>query len=127
TDAEPKEFADAADIPEWAVDEIALASAYGIILGDTDNNCNPNANIKREDMFLIAYRALDLMGMIPDEIEERDITLTDADDLSAYAAEQVTALINLGYVDGNADGTLNPLGTATRAEGAQFLFNILTK
>lgn len=127
TDAEPIEFADAKDIPTWAVEEIALASAYGIIVGDTEGNCNPNDNIKREDMFLIAYRALDLMGMIPAEIAEREIALTDMDDLSAYAAEEVTALINLEYVDGNADGTLNPLGTATRGEGAQFLFNILTK
>ena len=49
------------------------------------------------------------------------------DDLSDYAAEEVTALFKLGFINGNDDGTLNPLGTSTRAEGAQVLYNVLTK
>ncbi len=123
----PKEFADEADIPEWAIDEVDIASSYGILQGDDEGKCNPNAKIKREDMLLITYRTLDIMGMIPETIPDRDINLNDIDDLSDYAAEEVTALFKLGFINGNDDGTLNPLGTSTRAEGAQVLYNVLTK
>ena len=78
-------------------------------------------------MLLITYRTLDIMGMIPETIPDRDINLNDIDDLSDYAAEEVTALFKLGFINGNDDGTLNPLGTSTRAEGAQVLYNVLTK
>lgn len=45
----------------------------------------------------------------------------DAKKVSDYAVSQMKWAVGAGVITGNADGTLNPLGTATRAEVAVML------
>ena len=47
--ANPKTFADAADISPWAVDYVAKASSAGLMMGTDSNYFNPNAPLTREE------------------------------------------------------------------------------
>ena len=51
---------------------------------------------------------------------------TDDSAISDYAKESVYLLRNLGVINGYADGTFMPIGSATRAEASQILFNLFS-
>ena len=46
---------------------------------------------------------------------------TDADQIQDYAREAMALAVTVGLFEGNADGALNPLGNATRAEVATLI------
>lgn len=117
-------FADTGDIPSWAQDYVAATAAMGIVKGGTDNRFYPNAMITREDMFVITARAMEAMDMIPDAMTAQWIIYSDWDDVSGYAANDIQTLSKLGLVQG-WDGNVSPKQSASRAEAAQFLFNLL--
>ena len=57
-----------------------------------------------------------------------DLTqFSDADEISSWASDALSWAVGAGIVNGNADGTLNPTGTATRAEVATFMSNFTEK
>lgn len=100
--------------------EIAAGKALGVLNGIGDNKFNPEAEITRQDLMTIISRGMQLSGA------ETDISaFPDAGNISDYALSHVKAMIGAGLVKGNADGTLNPLGQATRAEAAVIMYRIL--
>ena len=119
------QFADQAVIPAWAAAHAFSAKALGIGVADENNNFNPNELINRQEMFLLAYEMMDACGMLPDVYTLNWIDFTDWDSVDEKAADAIQNLAKLHLVNGNPDGTLNPNGTSTRAEAAQFLSNIL--
>ena len=52
------------------------------------------------------------------------LDFTDASQIAPWAQEAMSYLVSTGMVAGSG-GKLNPAGTATRAEMAQVLFNLL--
>ena len=119
----PEDFA---SVPDWAQKSVRMATALGITLRDEDGNFNPNAPILRQEMFFMAYEAMDVCGMLPDVYTQQWVPFSDWEGnvRDEYAGE-IQNLCKLKLVNGNGDGTLNPNGQSTRAEGAQFLCNIL--
>lgn len=112
-------FADV-DPEAYYAAELAAGKAAGIINGIGDNKFNPEAEISRQDLMTIIARALGLKG------ENESLSgFTDADKIAGYALESVRATVAAGIIAGNADGTLNPLGNATRAEAAVIMDRIL--
>ena len=119
----PEDFADA---PEWAKKSIRMAPALGIDLIDENGNFSPNAPITRQDMFYMAYQAMDACGMVPMVFTLEWIIFPDWEgNVKGEYTNAIQNLCKMGLVSGNDDGTLNPNGSSTRAEGAQFLYNIL--
>ena len=112
-------------VPDWAQQSVRMATALGITLRDEDGNFNPNAPILRQDMFFMAYEAMDTCGMLPAMFTQEWAIFTDWDDVEADHVSAIQNLSKLKLVNGNGDGTLNPNGQSTRSEGAQFLYNIL--
>ncbi len=111
----------------YYTDYLAAAKSLGITNGIGDNKFAPEAEITRQDMFTLLYRALYVL----DELPETDSTpslsdFSDADEISSYAEEAMEAFVSTGVVSGS-DGALNPLGSSTRAEMVQVLYNILSK
>ena len=51
---------------------------------------------------------------------------TDDEDIAEWAKDAMTLLVETGTV-GGGNGALSPLSTATRAEMAQVLYNLLGK
>lgn len=92
-----------------------------------ENKFNPEGEISRQDMMLMLCRALLAQGY---ELSEPDHTVlagfADAAQISDYAKDAVSVLVQDGLIAG-ADGRLNPLAKATRAEVAVMLSRVLTE
>ena len=105
-------FTDVSPSAEYA-DALSTGRALGILNGIGENKYNPEAEITRQEMMTIIARGLQLSG------EGVDISAyPDAAQIADYAVDHVKAMIASGLVQGNADGTINPLGKTTRAEAA---------
>ncbi|MBE7025605.1 MAG: S-layer homology domain-containing protein [Ruminococcaceae bacterium] len=106
--------------PDCDVKEIKIARRAGITTGDTDGNFRPNDTITRQDIMTTAARAVKAAAT------EKEIpTFSDWSFVSDYALDAVKAMVQAEVIVGNGDGTLNPLGLATRAEAAVMLHRIL--
>ena len=81
--------------------------------------------IPRQEMFLMAFAAMEQCEMLPKTIPGQASLFDDWGQVDVRCAGAIQALTALGLVSGNGNGLLNPLGSSTRAEGAQFLYNIL--
>jgi hypothetical protein len=106
------------------------AKALGIAEGVGGNRFDPGAAVSREQMFAIAYRSLEKLGLLSryDRTDD-EAGFSDRADLSRYAAEAVDALAGYGLIDGpvgGPDGRLDPKGGVSRAECAWFLYTVLT-
>ena len=113
------------DVPDWAREHVITAKALGLTIADADGKFNPNAPILRQEMFYMAYEAMEACGMLPEVFTAQWVVFADWDDVKPEYATAIQNLAKMGLVNGNADGTLNPNGQSTRAEGAQFFYNIL--
>jgi hypothetical protein len=80
-----------------------------------DNNISDGTklenNISREQLATLLYRAAG-----SPEVKGGDVTYTDADQISSYAADAIAWATENGILTGNPDGSMNPGGTATRAQ-----------
>ena len=91
----------------------------GIVSGVGDGKFAPDQAITREQLaaILANYAA-------KKNIELKDgpsVKFADSNKISPWAASAMDAMVKAGIIRGNADGTLNPQGTATRAEVATML------
>lgn len=76
-------------------------------------------------MFTLLYNALKAIGQLPHGDSGKTLSdFTDAYQISSWAEDAMTLLVEAGIVGGNA-GKLTPNGTTTRAEIAQVLYNLL--
>lgn len=114
------QFDDVDENAEYA-EALKKGRVYGILNGIGDNKFSPEATITRQDLMTIISRGLGLAG-------EADLSaFSDAGQIADYALPHVSAMVEAGLVAGNADGTLNPLGNATRAEAAVIMQRILNR
>lgn len=109
---------------------VGIAKALGLTTGVGDNKFNPEASITRQDMFVLAYRILQMQeaGLV-DADESAINTFEDYSKIADYAKEGLAALVKNDLVKGS-DNKINPVGNATRAETAVFiyrLYNLLNK
>ena len=105
---------------KWAVDN-------GIVHGyEGQNKFGPNDSIKRQD----------LAGILRNyaKYKKKNVNVTsdltrfkDYQKVDSYANASVQWAVGNGVITGNMDGTLNPVGTATRAETAAMLQKYCTK
>ena len=79
--------------------------------------------IKREDMATMLYRAIKYAEVNLYEVS--DVEFTDETEISEYAKESVKVLASAKVINGMNDGSFMPKKTATRAEAAVMLYNLL--
>lgn len=115
------------DIPDYAKDYIDIAASHAFILGDGNGYFLPNDNITRQDMFILTYRVMLAMDMLPATIPNTPVTFKDFDQTASYAKDAVEVLAKLKLVNGDTNGYLNPTANTSRAESAQFFYNILSQ
>lgn len=103
---------------------IGIAKALGLTSGVGDNKFDPEASITRQDMFVLAYRILKMqeIGLI-DADESAISTFDDYAKIADYAKEALASLVKNDLVKGSYN-MLNPVGNATRAETAVFIYSI---
>ena len=103
----------------WYAASVQWAAEMGIVSGVGDGKFAPDQAITREQLaaILANYAA-------KKNIELKDgpsVKFVDSNQISPWAAGAMDAMVKAGIIRGNADGTLNPQGTATRAEVATML------
>lgn len=128
----PNRFSDVED-GSWYEDAVSWASSREIVTGYDEESFGPSDDITREQMAVIFYRYAKDAGMDVtsagqgvDLISESS-GYSDGHEVSSYAADAVKWAVGSGLISGRDDGTLDPKGTASRAEAAQILKNFCEK
>lgn len=110
------------DVPasEWFYSPILWANQNDIINGTSPTTFEPLEDISRQDLALMLYR----YAGEPKVTGDLD-GFTDADQVGDWAEEAMAWAVAEGIVLGDTPTTLNPTGTATRAEAAAMLQRFL--
>ena len=111
------------DVPQdrWYTAAVSWAAENGLVGGYPDGTFAPNASIKREDIAVILFHRA---GSPSAQEQDLDTRFSDSEQINAYAWEAVNWAVASGVINGNADGTLEPCGNATRAQSAAIITNI---
>lgn len=117
------------DVPagQWYSDAVAWAAANKIVNGYDETTFGPMNAVTREQMAAILFRYEQVKGLENVTLEENLNRFPDQDKISAYAIPALQWAVGQKIINGNADGTLDPTGTATRAQVAQIFTNLLNK
>ena len=104
----------------WCRDAIIWAYNAGIASGFSASSFGENENVTREQLAAFMYRYADKLVYFGNTAtpEAFDAAFSDAGSVSPYAMSAMLWANGAGIIRGNTDGTLNPGGTATRAEFA---------
>lgn len=114
------------DVPDnaWYAPYVAWAVKNGIVMGVSETEFCPDANISRQDMAVMLYRYTKSAG-IQLSTEYDAVAFTDQALISGYAVEAVTALQQAGILNGFANGngtySYHPQDFATREQACKVL------
>lgn len=104
----------------WYYDEFAKAVQMRIFEGDGTGYMRPNDYITREEVFAVVARALVLSSSDYSVLSK----YKDSSDISTWALGYMSVMTANSYVNGNAEGLVQPKNYITRAEFAQVMYNI---
>lgn len=108
----------------WYADAVAWAADAGIVTGVSDTTFAPDVTMTREQIATILYRYAAYKGY--DMTASNDLNgYADAGEIGSYAVEAMGWANGAGLITGSTATTLNPLGSATRAEVATILMRFL--
>ena len=118
-------FNDYEETLSWAR-EYALAAKYlGISIVDENGYFRGNEPVSREEMFLYTFEIMGICNMLEKETDALDVEFSDWQDVGSQMEDEIQILAKLSLINGNGDGTLKPKEFSSRAEAAQFLYNVL--
>lgn len=106
----------------WYYDEMAAAVGIGLLKGTSDTTLEPDSPITREQVCVLLSRAFGLYPEDPDCCDR----FADADKISDYARDAISALAEDGCLEGYYDATVHPKHNITRAELAKLLYELVT-
>ena len=108
------------DADSWYGDGVYWARLHGVVTGVTSEIFDPNGDITREQMAAMLYRYAQYKGY--DVTGSADLSgYADADSVSDWAGYAMAWAVDSGLISGVGNNTLNPQGSATRAEIATIL------
>lgn len=112
---------------DYYFNAIATAKMLGITNGTGDNKFNPDQLISRQDMIVLADKALTIAKEMAKNGSSVDLEkFSDNSDISSYAVDSVANFVKSGLISG-ANGNINPKSNATRAEAAVLIYKIYNK
>ena len=109
------------DVPQdaWYADAVSRAAAAGLLRGMTaDGRFRPDAPVTRAEFLTMAVRTLETLGI---GVISAPLPFSDRDDIPAFAYAAVGRAYAMGLLQGDTSGTLRPLDSLNRAEGAAIL------
>lgn len=101
----------------WYYDFVACAENLKIVNGIDETTFGVGANVSRQDAAVMICRAFD----IATEDRTSYLKYNDSTDIADYAQGAVSALTDMGILEGDDDNKLNPRSHASRAEIAKLL------
>ena len=108
------------DDSAWYSDYIIAASENGVINGVSAYEFGIGRDIKRKDMAVVIYRVLEKNGF---SLEKNGISFEDVSD--DYAKEAIDGLCTAKIMNGLSEKNFAPEKSATRAEAAVLMYNVL--
>ena len=114
-------FTDVAD-GDWYAEAVNWAASVGIVAGFEDGSFRPNAPITREQMAAILYNYAQWKGY---DVSNRADLSRYSDQPSPWATDVMQWAVGEGLISGTSATTLDPQGTATRAQVAAILQRFL--
>jgi endo-1,4-beta-xylanase len=107
---------------DYFYNEVKIAKQWGIASGTGNNLFEPKAFISRQDMMVLAERALQAAGKPLPAGASLD-RFSDAGDVAGYARASAGKLVAAGIVSG-MNGKLAPKDNLTRAQAAVILYQL---
>ena len=107
----------------WYTEAVRWAAAEGIVKGYSDTVFAPDDTVTREQLATILYRYVQHTGGGFQGAWAFPLDYADADQVSDWAYEAMCWCTMKSIINGVGGNTLNPQGSATRAEVAQILMN----
>ncbi len=104
--------------------EVGIAKKLGIAQGLEDNRFEPKKSISRQDMMVLAARAMKISGKPLDESASDLSHFSDSGEVATYAARQLGQMAKEGIIKGD-NGMIKPNGKAIRAEAAVIIYRIM--
>lgn len=104
---------DTAGSDPWYAEGMEWAKENGV-----SDGTNPDGVITREQLAVMLYRDAG-----SPEVAETKLIFSDAGEVSSWATDAVNWAVRNGILSGKGDNTLDPQGSASRAEVAQMLYN----
>ena len=118
------DFTDVAD-GLWYTDAVLWAAQKGIVNGISATEFAPAGDLTREQLATILFRYAESMDY--DVSASADLSgFPDADQIQSYATEALSWAVAEGLLQGFEDDSLQPGGTATRAQIATILMRFLS-
>ena len=109
----------------WYTDAVLWAAQNGIVNGISDTEFAPSGDLTREQLATVLYRYAESMGY--DVSASVDLSgFPDAGDIQSYATQALSWAVAEGLLQGFEDDSLQPGGTATRAQIATILMRFLS-
>lgn len=113
---------------DYYYEAVGIAKKLGISSGIGNNLFNPGAPITRQDMMVMAAKAMKIAGKLSTTGSLDGLSgFVDMADISPYAAEAVAAMVKEGLIAGSSGRRINPDQNATRAETAVLMYKIYNK
>ncbi len=109
---------------DWHFGPLAAANRLGIVMGKGNGSFGVNDPITRQEMAVIAYRAVQAIGLQLDAGAEKG-QFADQEQIDGYAVQAVTAMQAAGIIQGMGDGSYKPQATASRAQSSIILYKLL--
>lgn len=118
-------------VTDWFHDPLALAAEHGLIQGDEAGDFRPHQAISRQEAIVIIARAI-----AEEEFQSTAQTnsstapgllFKDLDGLPDWARTAAEELVNLGILEGSAEGMMMPKQALTRGEAAVLIQRMLKK
>lgn len=106
----------------WYNDVVLKCTQAGLILG-YDGKFRPNDLITREEMAIIIFRMANYIDIL--EQKDGNKVFQDEDDISDWAKEGVTSVVNMGIMNGISENIFGAKRMATRAQGVMVLEKLL--
>ena len=109
----------------WYSNAVAWAAQKGIVNGISETEFSPSGDLTREQLATILFRYAESAGY--DVSASADLSgFPDAGDIQSYAKEALSWAVAEGLLQGFEDDSLQPGGTATRAQIATILMRFLS-
>ncbi len=113
---------------DWFREAASAATDAGLIQGYADGTFRPNAAVSREEMAVMAARAMKLLDADGDLRSATTLdSFQDAARIHDWAREDMQTLLNAGIMQGQSDERFAPQGITSRAEAAVVLSRLLVK
>ena len=104
----------------WAVDAITWAAQNDIVAGIGGGLYDPDSNVTREQFAVMLYKYACFKGY--DLTAAGDLTqFPDAGSISSWAETALSWANGNGLINGHENGTIDPKGSAIRAQAASIL------